>query len=74
MEESVPLDVRVSGTQPAVDDLIPIDEAVLRYGLSRSTIYRVIRAGLTRYRRAGDRRTYISCRQLEAVTRFRPVG
>jgi hypothetical protein len=54
-------------------DLIWVDDAVTAYGLSRSTIFRLVKAGLVRYRRPGDRRTYISRRQLEDMTSFREV-
>ena len=53
------------------DDLISIDEAVTEYGLSRSTIFRLVKEGLVKFRRAGDRRSYISRRQLEEMTSFR---
>lgn len=54
-------------------DLISIDAAVLEYGISRSTIFRLIKEGLARYRRQGDRKTYVSRSQLEEMTAFRRV-
>ncbi|MCC6959221.1 MAG: hypothetical protein IT301_05190 [Dehalococcoidia bacterium] len=62
--------------QPDVNslyDLISIDAAVLEYGISRSTIFRLIKEGLARYRRQGDRKTYVSRSQLEEMTAFRRV-
>jgi predicted DNA-binding transcriptional regulator AlpA len=55
------------------EDLIPVDDAVRLYGLSRSTIFRLFKAGLSRYRRPGDRKTYVSRKQLEEMTSFREV-
>ena len=54
-------------------DLVPVDDAVVEYGISRSTIFRLFKAGLARYRRPGDRKTYISRSQLEEMTSFRRV-
>jgi predicted DNA-binding transcriptional regulator AlpA len=56
------------------DDLVSIDAAVLAYGISRSTIFRLVKAGLVRYRRPGDRKTYVSRKQLENMTSFREVN
>jgi len=53
--------------------LIWIDDAVRVYGISRSTIFRLVKAGLVRYRRPGDRKTYVSRRQLESMISFREV-
>lgn len=54
-------------------DLVPVDDAVVEYGISRSTIFRLFKAGLARYRRPGDRKTYVSRSQLEEMTSFRRV-
>lgn len=54
-------------------DLLPVDAAVVEYGISRSTIFRLFKEGLPRYRRPGDRKTYVSRRQLEDMTSFRRV-
>ncbi len=41
-------------------------------GISRRTIYRLIEAGeLTKYRRTGDRKSYISLAALKEATGFR---
>jgi hypothetical protein len=53
------------------DDLIAVDDAVKEYGLSRSTIFRLMASGLAKFRRVGDRKTYVSRRQLEEMTAFR---
>lgn len=54
-------------------DLISVDDAVAQYGLSRSTVFRLFKAGLPRFRRSGDRKTYVSRSQLESMTSFRRV-
>lgn len=54
-------------------DLISIDDAVSLYGLSRSTVFRLFKAGLPRFRRSGDRKTYVSRSQLESAISFRRV-
>lgn len=56
------------------NDVIPIDDAAAACGLSRSTLYRLIeRHGIRKYRRAGDRKTYVSLSAVQAVTGFREV-
>lgn len=57
----------------APSDLVPVDDAVVEYRISRSTIFRLFKAGLARYRRPGDRKTYVSRSQLEEMTSFRRV-
>lgn len=54
-------------------DLISVDDATEEYSISRSTIFRLFKQGLSRYRRPGDRKTYVSRRQLEELTSFREV-
>lgn len=54
-------------------DLVSIDDAVSLYGLSRSTVFRLFKAGLPRFRRSGDRKTYVSRSQLESAISFRRV-
>jgi hypothetical protein len=45
-----------------------------RFNFSRSTLYRLIaRHGIKTYRRAGDRRTYVSEAAVRGVTGFREV-
>ncbi len=53
--------------------LMPIDQAATNEGVSRTTIYRLIRLGLLKkYRAPGvDRRTYIDADALKSV-RARP--
>jgi excisionase family DNA binding protein len=58
--------------------LMPIDDAAAQEGVSRTTIYRLIRLGLLRkYRAPGvDRRTYIDAdalREVRAHPPLRPV-
>ncbi len=44
-----------------------------KYGLSRSTIYRLAHRGkLTIYRRAGDRRSYVERERIKELIEFRP--
>jgi predicted site-specific integrase-resolvase len=51
---------------------VSVPEVQQAYSLSRSTIYRLVRAGqLTLYRRAGDRRSYVERDRVEALVRFR---
>ncbi|MGE3076627.1 MAG: helix-turn-helix transcriptional regulator [Dehalococcoidia bacterium] len=55
------------------EELVSVDDAVREYGISRSTIFRLFKTGLSKYRRPGDRKTYVSRRQLEDMTAFRKV-
>lgn len=55
-------------------DLISLDEAVLQFQVSKTTLYKWVRAGeLKRFRRAGDRRTFVSSKRLAELTRWREV-
>jgi excisionase family DNA binding protein len=61
-----------------VDDLaklMPIDEAAAREGVSRTTIYRLLRLGhLKKYRSPGvDRKTYIDADALREVREHPPL-
>ncbi len=58
-----------------VANLMPIDEAVAREQVSRTTIYRLIRLGLLKkYRAPGvDRRTYIDVDALRTVRANPPL-
>jgi hypothetical protein len=55
--------------------LMPIDDAVAQEGVSRTTIYRLIRLGLLKkYRAPGvDRRTYIDVDVLREVRANPPL-
>ena len=55
--------------------LLPIDEAAAQEGVSRTTIYRLIRLGLLKkYRAPGvDRRTYIDADALRDVRAHPPL-
>jgi hypothetical protein len=55
--------------------LIPIDDAATQEGVSRTTIYRLIRLGLLKkYRAPGvDRRTYIDADALKTVRANPPL-
>jgi excisionase family DNA binding protein len=51
---------------------VPIAEAVERLGVSRDTLERLIRAGrLKRYRRFGDRKTYVDLDEAKQVLDWR---
>jgi hypothetical protein len=53
-------------------DFIPVDDAVVDYAVSRSTLFRLIRNGqLSRFRRVGDRKSYLSRAQLQEVLSFK---
>jgi len=58
-----------------VTRLIPIDEAATQQGVSRTTIYRLIRLGLLKkYRAPGvDRRTYVDADKLLEVRSHPPL-
>jgi predicted DNA-binding transcriptional regulator AlpA len=55
--------------------LLPIDEVVSQEGVSRTTIYRLIKLGLLKkYRSPGvDRRTYIDADVLRRVREHPPL-
>ena len=56
-------------------NLLPIDEAAAREGVSRTTIYRLLRLGLLKkYRAPGvDRKTYIDADVLREVRTHPPL-
>ncbi len=59
---------------PTPANLISIDDATTEFGVSRSTIFRVFNAaGLTRYRRPGDRKSYLVRSELQQALSFHPV-
>ena len=59
---------------PVPDDLLSVEEAVVRFGLSRRTLFRLMTEhSIPRYRRPGDRKTYVSRSALEAVAGFRKI-
>jgi hypothetical protein len=58
----------------ASDDMISVDEAVAEFGLSRRTLFRLIESeGLRRFRKVGDRKTYLSREELSRKAAFREV-
>jgi excisionase family DNA binding protein len=59
----------------ALADLISIPEAASEFGLSRATLYRLLRQDkLRRYRRAAGRlRTYVDRAEVRRLTKVRPV-
>lgn len=60
--------------QPVPDSWIWLQEAVSVYGVPYRTLHRWLsRGGLTKYRRLGDRRTYLSREELEAALRLHVV-
>lgn len=57
---------------PAEEDLISVDEAVLRFRRSRKTIFGWLREGrLKRYRSEGDLRTFVSQAELADLVKPR---
>jgi excisionase family DNA binding protein len=53
-------------------DRVPIAEAAERLGVSRDTLERLIRTGrLKRYRRFGDRKTYVDLDEAKQVVDWR---
>jgi predicted site-specific integrase-resolvase len=54
---------------------MPIDDAAAREGVSRTTVYRLIRLGLLKkYRAPGvDRRTYVDADSLKSVRANPPL-
>jgi excisionase family DNA binding protein len=56
-------------------NLLPIDEAAALEGVSRTTIYRLLRLGLLKkYRSPGvDRKTYIDAEALKEVRAHPPL-
>jgi hypothetical protein len=58
----------------AESDLISADDAVRIYKVGKSTLFTWLREGrLQRYRRRGDRRTFVSRGELVRFLEFRPV-
>lgn len=54
-------------------DAVPIDQVAAEFGISRYTIYRLIRRhGLQTYKQAGDRRTYIDREEIRPLVGLRP--
>lgn len=55
-------------------NLVPISEAAERSGFHVATLYRYIASGdLKRYRRKGDRRTYVDLDAIMELKRLREV-
>lgn len=55
-------------------DWITIDETLRRFGLSRATLYRLIASRkVTRAKRAGDVRAYVSAAEVRQATSLRPT-
>lgn len=55
---------------PTPIDLMTVAQLVSFTGLSRSTVYRLAKSGLPRYRRPGDPKTYVSWAEFESATAF----
>ena len=50
-----------------------MSDAVEEFGISRSTLYRLAKAGRLRiYSRTGDRRSYVNRQEVAALSEFRP--
>ena len=59
---------------PAVAEIVSVDEAARVLGLSRTTIFKFMREGkLARYRREGDRRTLVDQEELARLVEPRRV-
>ncbi len=57
-----------------VNGLISLDDAVEEFGISRRTLNRLLQTeGLTRYRRRGDRKVYLSRAELRPLLGFREL-
>lgn len=57
-----------------MSDWISVDDAKRRFRLSRATLYRLIAEGrVTRAKRAGDIRAYLSSADLKKATTLRPT-
>lgn len=58
---------------PNVPDLVSSDDAVREFEIGKSTLYRWLREGLLdRYRRRGDRRTFVDRDQLKRLVEPQP--
>jgi predicted site-specific integrase-resolvase len=56
-------------------DRISADDAVRIYKVGKSTLFGWLREGkIKRFKRRGDRRTFVSRRELERFLEFRVVG
>jgi excisionase family DNA binding protein len=54
--------------------LRPIEEVAQDHGVSSDTLYRLLRRGvLSRYRRTGDRRTYLDEEEVRKALGFRKI-
>ncbi|MGK2966637.1 MAG: helix-turn-helix transcriptional regulator [Tepidiformaceae bacterium] len=55
-------------------DLITVDDALDALGISRATLYRALKANdVPRYKRIGDRKTYVSRSEVAALFGFREI-
>lgn len=55
-------------------DLVSIDAAAAEFQISRSTLYRLItRSSTPRYKRPGDRKTYVSRAQVAKLVAFKEL-
>jgi hypothetical protein len=60
------------GPRPAAE-FLPLAEAPRHYGIGRTRLFEFVRDGkLKRYRREGDRRTWLAVAELEELLRPRP--
>ena len=58
---------------PDVPDLVSTDDAVREFDIGKSSLYRWLRQGLLeRYRRRGDRRTFVDREQLKRLIEPQP--
>lgn len=64
------------GVTAILDDVLqPIQEAAARFGVSDDKLYRLIRERkIAKYRREGDRRTFVDEEQVRTALGFRRVS
>jgi hypothetical protein len=56
-----------------VSDLVSAPDAAREFGIARVTLNRLVRQqGIKRWKRAGDRRTYLSRADLKKALAFKP--
>jgi transposase-like protein len=54
-------------------DAAPLGDVARDFGISRDTLYRLVRRhGLQTYRRAGDRRTWVDRDEIRPLVALRP--
>jgi predicted DNA-binding transcriptional regulator AlpA len=55
------------------EDLVPAEDIAREFGIGRTTIFRLIgKYNLPRYKREGDRRTYVDREEIRKIMQPRP--